>query len=79
MSAAPTHFTDRDAKIVDRVRGVDANCYMIYRTSIVTYKNIDAAASVTGMVPSLAEDTFIGAQGYDVESGRFLEDRDTCT
>ena len=77
MSAGSTYFTDRDAKIVDKVRGVDANCYMIYRTSIITYKNIDAAASVTGMVPSLAEDTFIGAQGYEVESGRFLEDRDT--
>jgi len=77
MSAAPTHFTDRDAKIVDNVRGVDINCYMIYRTSIVSYKNIDAAVSVTGMVPSLAEESFIDAQGYEVESGRFLEDRDT--
>ncbi len=77
MAAAPTHFTDRDVKIVDKVRGVDVNCYLIYRTSIITYKNIDAAASVTGMVPSLAEDSFLSAQGYEVESGRFLEDSDT--
>ncbi|RZN40373.1 MAG: ABC transporter permease [Methanosarcinales archaeon] len=76
-AAASTYFTDRDAKAVEKVRGVDANCYMVYRTSIVTYKNIDAVAPVVGMVPSIAEDAYFDVQGYELGSGRDLEDKDT--
>ncbi len=76
-AAASTYFTDRDAKAVEKVRGVDANCYMVYRTSIITYKNIDAVAPVVGMVPSIAEDAYFDVQGYELGSGRDLEDKDT--
>ncbi len=76
-SAASTYFTDRDAKAVEKVRGVDANCYMVYRTSIITYKDIDAIAPVVGMVPSIAEDAYFDVQGYELDSGRDLEDKDT--
>ena len=76
-AAASTYFTDRDAKAVDNVRGVDANCYMVYRTSIITYKGIDATAPVVGMVPSIAEDAYFDVQGYELDSGRDLEDKDT--
>ena len=76
-AAASTYFTNRDAKAVEKVRGVDANCYMVYRTSIITYKNIDAVAPVVGMVPSIAEDAYFDVQGYELGSGRALEDKDT--
>ena len=76
-AAASTYFTDRDARAVEKVRGVDANCYMVYRTSIVTYKDIDAVAPVVGMVPSIAEEAYFDVQGYEIESGRALEDKDT--
>ncbi len=76
-AAASTYFSDRDAKAVDKVRGVDANCYMVYRTSIITYKNIDAVAPVVGMVPSIANEAYFDVQGYELESGRDLEDKDT--
>ncbi len=76
-AAASTYFTDRDAKAVEKVRGVDANCYMVYRTSIITYKNIDAVAPVVGMVPSIAEDAYYDVQGYELGSGRDLVDKDT--
>ncbi len=76
-AAASTYFTDRDAKAVEKVRGVDANCYMVYRTSIITYKDIDATAPIVGMVPSIAEDAYFDVQGYELESGRDLEDKDT--
>jgi len=76
-AAASTYFSDRDAKAVEKVRGVDANCYMVYRTSIITYKNIDAVAPVVGMVPSIAEDAYYDVQGYELGSGRDLEDKDT--
>jgi putative ABC transport system permease protein len=76
-TAASTYFSDRDAKVVEKVRGVDANCYMVYRTSIITYKDIDAVAPVVGMVPSIAEDAYFDVQGYELGSGRDLEDKDT--
>jgi putative ABC transport system permease protein len=76
-AAASTYFTDRDAKAVENVRGVDANCYMVYRTSLITYKGIDATAPVVGMVPSIAEDAYFDVQGYELVSGRDLEDKDT--
>ncbi|PXF58361.1 MAG: ABC transporter permease [Candidatus Methanogaster sp.] len=76
-SSASTYFTDRDVRAVENVRGVDANCYMVYRTSLITYKDIDATASVVGMVPSIAEDAYFDVQGYELESGRDLEDKDT--
>ncbi|MEA1906179.1 MAG: ABC transporter permease [Euryarchaeota archaeon] len=76
-AAASTYFTDRDAKAVEKVRGVDTNCYMVYRTSIITYKNIDAVAPVVGMVPSVAEDAYYDVQGYELGSGRDLVDKDT--
>jgi putative ABC transport system permease protein len=76
-TAASTYFTDRDAKAVENVRGVDANCYMVYRTSIITYKGIDSTAPVVGMVPSIAEDAYFDVQGYELDSGRDLEDKDT--
>jgi len=76
-AAASTYFTDRDARAVENVRGVDANCYMVYRTSIVTYKDIDAVAPVVGMVPSIAEEAYFDVQGYEIKSGRALEDKDT--
>ena len=76
-AAASTYFTDRDVRAVDKVRGVDFNCYMIYRTSVITYKKIDSVAPVTGMVPSIGRDAFLDAQGYDIESGRFIADKDT--
>lgn len=76
-AAASTYFTDRDARSVDNVRGVDANCYMVYRTSLISYKGIDATASVVGMVPSIAEDAYFDVQGYELDSGRDLEDKDT--
>ncbi|MEA3324145.1 MAG: ABC transporter permease [Euryarchaeota archaeon] len=75
-SSASTYFTDRDVRAVENVRGVDANCYMVYRTSLITYKDIDATASVVGMVPSIAEDAYFDVQGYELESGRDLEDKD---
>ena len=76
-AAASTYFTDRDVRAVERVRGVDYNCYMVYRTAVITYKKIDSVASVTGMVPSVGKDAFFDAQGYGIESGRFIEDKDT--
>jgi len=76
-AAASTYFTDRDAKAVANVRGVDANCYMVYRTSIITYKGIDTTAPVVGMVPSIAEEAYFDVQGYELGSGRDLEDKDT--
>jgi len=76
-AAASTYFTDRDAKAVDNVRGVDANSYMVFRTSLITYKGIDATAPVVGMVPSIAEEAYFDVQGYELESGRDLEDKDT--
>ncbi len=76
-TAASTYFTDRDVRAVEGVRGVDFNCYMIYRTSVMSYKNIDSVASITGMVPSIGKDAFFDAQGYEVDSGRFIEDKDT--
>ncbi|KAF5412537.1 MAG: ABC transporter permease [Euryarchaeota archaeon] len=76
-AAASTYFTDRDVRAVERVRGVDFNCYMIYRTSVMSYKNIDSVASITGMVPSIGKNAFFDAQGYEIDSGRFIEDKDT--
>ncbi|MEA1965976.1 MAG: ABC transporter permease [Euryarchaeota archaeon] len=76
-SAASTYFTDRDAKVVENVRGVDANCYMVFRTSLITYKGIDTTAPVVGMVPSIAEEAYFDVQGYELGSGRDLEDKDT--
>ncbi len=76
-AAASTYFTDRDVRAVERVRGVDFNCYMIYRTSVMSYKNIDSVASITGMVPSIGKNAFFDSQGYEIDSGRFIEDKDT--
>jgi len=76
-ASASTYFTDRDAKAVDNVRGVDANSYMVFRTSLITYKGIDATAPVVGMVPSIAEEAYFDVQGYELESGRDLEDKDS--
>ncbi len=76
-TSASTYFTDRDVRTVEKVRGVDANCYMVYRTSLITYKDIDATAPVVGMVPSIAEDAYFDVQGYELGSGRALEDKDT--
>jgi putative ABC transport system permease protein len=50
---------------------------MVYRTSLITYKDIDATAPVVGMVPSIAEDAYFDVQGYELGSGRALEDKDT--
>jgi len=76
-SSASTYFTDRDVRAVEKVRGVDANSYMVYRTSIITYKDIEATAPIVGMVPSIAEDAYFDVQGYELDSGRDLEDKDT--
>jgi len=67
------YLTERDLDDIKDTRGVDIATGMLVKTLSVDYKDEVAALTVTGIEPEDAEKFFADVQGFEIETGRWMD------
>jgi len=67
------YLTEKDLDDIKDTRGVDIATGMLVKTLTVNYKDEVAVLTVTGIEPEDAEKFFADVQGFEIETGRWMD------